>query len=253
MGEGLFPVSTRPVSAARLRLLTRKELNVKTPLKFIAAAILSLVVTACGHEPVGKNFEFDETKDYGLLAYDIYFIGETWPNFSIYLFPYDEETGTIDAKHRVDTGCGFVCEIGNEEVRFYLKPVDPGTYVIGYMFFQGQHKKTILCYPEQTIEVTIEPGTVHYIGEMTIPMDYKDGVTMEKLELIPHDEEHVRGRLLNFPHVRDVDPIYRPDGTVRAVRNTAKPGRIVIDPLKYVTFERGEVKRENACILDYTS
>ncbi len=215
--------------------------------------VIPLFVAACGHEPVGRDFWFDDTKSYSLLAYDISFIGDPFPNFSFYLFPYDEATGAIDRKGGVQMGCGYLCSRGNEEVRFYLKPIDPGTYVVGYFYYQVDYGSTLLCFAPQTQVVKPTAGTIHYLGELVISMDHPSGLVLDKLEIIAHDEDHVRARLAKFPNVLEVDPLHRPDGERRAVRNTAQPGKIVAAPVNYVAFERGEVQRSDACIWDYVN
>lgn len=212
-----------------------------------------LTLTGCGHEPVGRDFEFHDAKGYALLAFDISVIGDPFPNFSFYLFPYDEEAGTIDHKKRVEMGCGYLCSRGNEEVRFYLKPIDPGTYVVGYTAYQTDFERTLLCYAPQTIELKVEAGTILYMGEMTLSLDHPNGLVMDKLEVLSHGEDHVRARLAKFPNILEVNSLYRPNGEMRAVRNTAKPGRVVIAPVDYVAFERGELQRDDVCIWDYAS
>lgn len=215
--------------------------------------ILPLAVAACGHEPVGRDFAFDDSKGYALLAYDVGFIGDPFPNFSFYMFPYDEATGTINPKSRVEMGCGYMCARGNEEVRFYLKPINPGTYVVGYFFYQIDFERTILCFSGQTGKIKPKAGTILYLGEMTISKDHPNGLVMDKLEIKTHDEAHVRARLAKFPNILEVDEMYRPDGELRAVRNTANPGKIMVAPVEYVAFERGDLKRDDVCIRDYAS
>lgn len=222
-------------------------------LKIVSWLIFVCLLAACGHEPVGRDFEFNDSKGYALLGYDISFIGDPFPNFSLYLFPYDPETGAIETGKRVETGCGFLCSRGNEEVRFYLKPIDPGTYVVGYLFYTTDFSRTILCYAPQSVEIEPRAGTIHYLGELTFSMDHPSGLVMDKLKITQHDEAHVRARLAKFPRVLEVDRMYRPDGTPRAIRSSAKAGEIVIAPLELVAFDRGEVNDEGACIRDYRS
>lgn len=215
--------------------------------------VLLGLLASCGHEPVGRDFAFDDSKGYALLAYDVSFIGDPFPNFAFYMFPFDEASGTIDDKSRVEMGCGYICSRGNEEVRFYMKPINPGTYVLGYLSYQVDNNRTILCYNRQTIKIEVEAGTVHYLGELTPSMDHPSGLVMDKLYVTGHDEAHVKARLAKFPNVLEVNVMYRPDGELRATRNTAGAGKIVITPVDYVAFERGEVQRPGVCIRDYTS
>lgn len=222
-------------------------------LKILSGILFLGLLASCGHEPVGRDFEFNASKGYALLGYDITFIGDPFPNFSLYLFPYDPETGAIETGKRVETGCGFLCSRGNEEVRFFLKPINPGTYVVGYVFYTTDFSKTILCYSRQTMEIETSPGTILYLGELTLSMDHPSGLVMDKLKITQHDEAHVRARLAKFPYVLEVDSMYRPDGTLRAVRSQAEPGQIVIAPVELVAFDRGEVNDEGACIRDYRS
>lgn len=225
----------------------------KLVLKKFLFLILPLTLWGCGHESVGRDFAFDDSKGYALLSYDVSFIGDPFPNFSFYLFPYDEATGKINPKSRVEMGCGYLCSRGNEEVRFFLKPIDPGTYVVGYFFYQVDFDATILCFSDQSVKVKPEAGTILYMGEMTISKDHPNGLVMDKLEIRSHDERHVRRRLAKFPNILEVDAMYGPDGEMRAIRNTAKPGEIKISPVDYVGFERGELKRNDVCIWDYAS
>jgi len=225
----------------------------KFSLKNFLFLIFPVALSGCGHESVGHDFAFDDGKGYALLAYDISFIGDPFPNFSFYLFPYDEATGTINPKTRVEMGCGYLCSRGNEEVRFFLKPINPGNYVVGYFFYTIDYGRTILCFSGQTIKVEPEAGTILYLGELTISKDHPNGLVMDKLEIQTHDEAHVRARLAKFPNILEVDAMYGPDGKMRAVRNTAKPGKILVAPVDYVAFERGDLKRDDVCIWDYAS
>jgi len=220
--------------------------------KFLIFLSFSLLA-ACGHEPVGRDFAFDDSKDYGLLAYDLYFVGEAWPNFTFYLFPYDEATGDIDYRDRTEMGCGYVCERGNEGVRFFLGAMDPGTYVVGYLHYQVEFKRTLLCFSDQTLEVTIEPGTVKYLGEIILPVLENRGLMNDKLAVLEHDVDHLRTRLQKFPNILEIDKMYRPNGTLRAVRREASPGKLAIQPVTYVSFNLPEVQREGACIWDYVN
>lgn len=215
--------------------------------------IFPLALAGCGHESVGHKFAFDDSKSYALLAYDISFIGERFPNFSFYLFPYDEAAGTINPKSRVEMGCGYLCARGNEEVRFFLKPISPGTYVVGYFFYQLDFDRTILCFSEQSVKIKPEAGTILYLGELIVSKDHPNGLVMDKLEILTHGPDHVRARLAKFPNILEVDALYGPDGKMRAVRNTADPGEILVAPVNYVAFERGELKRDDVCIWDYAS
>ncbi len=222
-------------------------------LRNLLILIFPFALGSCGHESVGRDFAFDDSKDYALLSYDVTFIGDPFPNFSFYLFPYDEATGTINPKSRVEMGCGFMCSRGNEEVRFFLKPIDPGTYIVGYFFYQIDFDQTLLCFSGQSVKVKPEAGTILYLGELTLSKDHPNGLVMDKFEVKTHDEAHVRARMAKFPNILEVDAMYGPDGKMRAVRNTAKPGEIKIAPLEYVAFERGELKRDDVCIWDYAT
>jgi hypothetical protein len=231
-----------------------KKLGTPEPMIKNLLIILSLLaLSACGSEPIGRKFEFDDSKDYALLAYDITFIGEPFPNFSFYLFPYDAATGTINDRERVEMGCGYVCARGNEEVRFYMKALNPGPYVVGFLSYQADFNRTILCYAPQSLLVEAEAGTILYMGELNISLDHPAGLVMDKLEVIPHDETHVRRRLAKFPNVLEVNEMVRTDGTYRTVRNTANPGEIRVLPVNYVAFDRGAVQKEGVCIRDYDS
>ncbi len=222
-------------------------------LKKFLFLIFPIALAGCGHESVGQKFAFDDSKGYALLAYDVAFIGDPFPNFSFYLFPYDAATGTINRKTRVEMGCGFLCSRGNEEVRFFVKPIKPGTYVVGYFFYQIDFDRTLLCFSEQSVKISPEAGTVLYLGELTMSKDHPNGLVMDKLEIKAHDVAHVRARLAKFPNILEVDALYGPDGKMRAVRNTADPGEIMVAPVDYVAFERGELKRDDVCIWDYAT
>ncbi|HXV73203.1 MAG TPA: hypothetical protein VD713_00580 [Sphingomonadales bacterium] len=198
----------------------------------LATGVLSFLLAACISRSAGWLFEFNGDKKYALVVYDIYFISEDWPNYALYLFPYDPATGVINPKKRIKTGSGFISKHGNSGVEFYAGTADPGTYVAAFLFYQTQGKKTILCFPEQALLVPIEPGKIHYLGEMTFPLDHPEGVTYEKFEALSHDAAHVRGRLAKYPNVS---------------------GEIVIVPQVYVAFDPGTPTRENACIAGYAS
>ncbi len=86
-----------------------------------------ILLGACTHGAVGKKFEVDGAKDIGLIAYDIYFIGEITPNYSLYFFPYDVDAKTIDAGKRTGSGCGIVCARCNTGSQFYFDNDYPGT------------------------------------------------------------------------------------------------------------------------------
>jgi len=195
----------------------------------ISLLALSLFVASCGGGPVGRQFEFDASKDYALIAYDIYFIDDLWPNYSIYLFPYDQETKTIDYKNRHHTGSGFISQRSNEGVEFFLGTMDPGSYVVGYLYYQISYTKTMTCFPEQTVRVDLLPGKITYFGEMTFTLDYPRVHTM-KLEVTPHGRGHVAGRMSRY---KTID------------------AELIIQPLEYVSFEPGEVKGEISCIWNY--
>ncbi len=117
--------------------------------KFFSGILLIIFLGSCGHGAVGKKFEFDGDKNFGLVAYDIYFIGEITPNYSLYFFPYDVDTKTIDADKRIASGCGFICARGNTGIQFYIGTIDPGTYVIGYLFYSYTYQKRFVCFPEK--------------------------------------------------------------------------------------------------------
>lgn len=197
-----------------------------------AFTMLFLALTGCTTRSAGKAFEFNSGKKYALVAYDIYFVADTWPNYALYLFPYDQKTKTIKTSQAIKTGSGLMSKRNNAGVEFYLGTADPGTYVTAFLFYQTQGKKTILCFPEQALFVEIEKGKIHYIGEFTFSLDHPEGVNSVKLETIPHDLQHVRSRLSKYPKVG---------------------GEIVITPPSYVTFDPGTPTRENACVTDYTS
>lgn len=200
------------------------------PFRGITLALLALLAAACSHGKVGREFVFTPDKGYALIAYDIYFIAETWPNYALYLFPFDEETGAINPGKRVESGSGFISFRKNQGVKFYLGTSDPGSYVVGFLFFQSEGQRSILCFADKTLKVDIEPGKVHYLGEMTFTLDHPPGLTMMELDLIAHDKAHVRGRMAKY-------------------RNIQAP--IVIAPHTFVSFERGEDTEEGACINGY--
>ena len=189
----------------------------------------SLFLAGCSNGDVGRLFEFDASKKYSLVAYDIYFIDDFWPNYGLYLFPYDAETGTIDYKDRHYTGTGFISTRGNEGVEFYLGTMDPGTYVVGYLYTQIERNKSMVCFPEQTARVDLVPGKITYIGELTFTLDYPR-VHKMKLEVIPHGQGHVAARMTKY----------------RAVN-----ADVIIQTEDYVSFDPGEVKGDLSCIWDY--
>ena len=219
--------------------------------KFFAGFLLIIFLASCSHGAVGKKFEFDGAKDFGLIAYDIYFIGEITPNYSLYFFPYDAETKTINADKRTASGCGFICARGNKGIQFYIGTIDPGTYVIGYLFYAHTFEKRFVCFPEKTLRIDIEPGKIHYLGEMIFAMDHPIGRSNQELEIIPHDVEHVKKRLEKYPTVLAVDRMRRPDGKLRTRVSTKPDAEIVISPLNYVSFDPGERTRAMSCIRDY--
>lgn len=194
--------------------------------------MLPLTLSGCATRSAGKAFEFNSDKKYALVAYDIYFVADTWPNYALYLFPYNQETKTIKTSHAIKTGSGLMSKRNNAGVEFYLGTADPGTYVTAFLFYQTQGKKTILCFPEQALFVKIEKGKINYIGEFTFSLDHPEGVNSTKLEATPHDLEHVRRRLSKYPNVS---------------------GEIAISPPSYVAFDPGVPTRENACVAGYTS
>jgi len=198
----------------------------------LSSAALVLLLAGCIGRTAGWLFEFNADKKYALVAYDIYFVAENWPNYALYLLPYDPETGTIDPSKRIKTGSGFISKRGNSGVQFYVGTADPGTYVAAFLFYQTQGKKTILCFPEQALLVTVARGKIHYLGEMTFTLDHPEGVSYQKFEALAHDASHVRGRLSKYPNVS---------------------GEIVIVPQTYVAFDPGTPARANACIGDYSS
>ena len=197
----------------------------------ISLLALGLFVASCSGGSVARQFEFDASKSYALFAFDIYFIDDLWPNYSIYLFPYDPETKTIDSKKRSRAGSGFISSRSNEGVEFYLGSIDPGTYVVGYLYYQISYSKTMTCFPEQTMRVDLLAGKITYIGEMTFTLDYPRVNTM-KLEVTPHGRGHVAGRMSRY---RGID------------------AEVIIQPIEYVSFEPGEVKGDLSCIWNYVN
>ena len=219
--------------------------------KFLSGIFLMILLASCGHGAVGKKFEFDGAKDFGLIGYDIYFISEITPNYSLYFFPYDPETKTIDVNERTASGCGLFCARGNKGVQFYIGTIEPGTYVIGYLFYAHSYGKRFVCFPEKTVRFDIEPGKIHYLGEMTFTMDHPIGRNNQELEILAHDIEHVKKRLEKFPTVLAVDRYRRPDGQLRARISTKPDAEIVILPANYVAYHPGEQTREMSCIRNY--
>lgn len=195
----------------------------------IGLLALCLFLVSCTHGQVGREFEFDSSKKYSLVAYDIYFVDDFWPNFGLYLFPYDQETKTIQYKKRYYTGSGFISGRSNEGVEFYLGTMDPGTYVVGYLYTQVSNEKSMVCFPEQTMQVGLKPGQITYFGEMTFTLDHPRVDTM-KLEVISHGKGHVAGRMAKYHMVN---------------------AEINIQPVEYVSFDPGEIKGEQSCIWDY--
>jgi hypothetical protein len=198
----------------------------------LAALALGLLLSACITRSAGRDFEFNGDKKYSLVAYDIYFVADQWPNYALYLFPYDPANGTINPGKRIKTGSGFLSKSDNGGVDFYLGTADPGTYVVAFLFTQVQGTKSILCFPEQALMVTLEPGKIHYLGEMTFTLGHPAGVSYEKFTALSHPPSHVRGRLAKYPNVS---------------------GDIVIAPQTYVTFDPGTPTRHGACIGGYAS
>ena len=196
---------------------------------FASFFALSLLATACGHSSVGWKHEFDEGKDYALIAYDIYFISDFWPNYAIYLFPYDPETRTIDHTKRTKTGSGFVSFPSNEGVELYLGTISPGTYVVGQLYYQSKNNKSMICFPEKTIRADFYPGKITYIGEFTFTLDYPRVHNMP-LEVIYHGSAHAGGRMAKYPMVN---------------------AEIVAPPITYTSFEPVEATRDLACMSDY--
>lgn len=198
----------------------------------LVAVALGLATSSCVSRAAGWLFEFNSDKRYSLVAYDIYFIADSWPNYALYLFPYDPATGTINPNKRIKTGSGFISKTGNSGVQFYVGTADPGTYVAAFLYYQTQGKKTILCFPEQALMVTLDRGKIHYLGEMTFTLEHPEGVSLEKFTALPHDRSHVSGRLAKYPNVS---------------------GEIVIAPQTYVQFDPGTPTEEGACIGGYSS
>jgi len=212
---------------------------------------MMIFLASCGGRAIGTLYEFDGDKNFGLITYDIYFIGEITPNYALYFFPYDAETKTINIDKRTATGCGFVCARGNEGIQFYIGTIDPGSYVVGYLFYASNYQKRFVCFPEQTVQVDIKPGVTHYLGEMTFAMDHPVGRSNARLEVVPHDLDHIKRRLEKYPTVLAVDRYRRPDGRLRTRISTLPDAEIEILPIQYVTFDPGERTREMSCIKDY--
>lgn len=200
------------------------------PFRVVTVLLLALLAAACSHGKVAREFVFTPDKGYALIAYDIYFIAETWPNYAVYLFPYNEETGAIDETKRIESGSGFISFRKNEGVKFYLGTSDPGTYVVGFLFFQSEGQRSILCFADRSLKVDIEAGKVHYLGEMTFTLDHPPGLTMMDLDLIAHDKTHVLGRMAKYPNIQ---------------------APVVVVPHTFVSFDRGESTKEGACIGGY--